>query len=237
MSVDIVEVEINPLDQFYYVSREAGETFAVREYIMHTALYYAFNLLPSRFRVTEHTPSYQEHFEESDLANDLYIHPAVPVDRTSGSYTTRRFAVKGDEFRQRAEEENKNLKETGHQQFIHPETRFRTFVIADNRGAELVNRLPPYIRVGKKMTVARLRTSLHTADPDIREFELSQPVGNVDLPTDTYSVTGDVRLESMMPVNVLTEAMVEGPHVKVDPEFGPSTPIALPTKAEFLHSN
>jgi CRISPR type I-D-associated protein Csc1 len=237
MSVDIVEVEINPLDQFYYVSREAGETFAVREYIMHTALYYAFNLLPSRFRVAEHTPSYQEHFEESDLANDLYIHPAVPVDRTSGSYTTRRFAVKGDEFRQRAEQENKNLKETGHQRFIHPETRFRTFVIADNRGAELVNRLPPYIRVGKKMTVARIRTSLHTGDPHAREFELGQPVGNVDLPTDIYSVTGDVRLESMMPVNVLTEATVEGPHVNIDPDFGPSDPVALPIEAEFLHSS
>jgi CRISPR type I-D-associated protein Csc1 len=237
MSVDIVEVEINPLDQFYYVSREAGETFAVREYIMHTALYYAFHLLPSRFRVTEHTPSYQEHLEASDLASDLYIHPAVPIDRTSGSYTTRRFAVKNDKFRQRAEQENKNLKETGHQRFIDPETRFRTFVIADDRGTELVDRLPSYIRVGKKMTVARLGTSLHTADPQTTTFELGQPVGNVDLPADTYTVTGDVRLESMMPVNVLTEATIEGPHVKIDPDFGPSAPVALPTETEFLHSS
>jgi CRISPR type I-D-associated protein Csc1 len=236
MSVDIVEVEINPLDQFYYVSREAGETFAVREYIMHTALYYALHLLPSRFRVTEHIPSYQEHFEASDLASDLYIHPAVPTDRTSGSYTTRRFAVKSDEFRQRAEQENKNLKETGHQRFIDPETRFRTFMIADDRGMELVDRLPPYIRVGKKMTTARVRTRIHEGESEEGRFELGQPVGKSDVSQDEYDVLGDVTMESMAPVNVLTSGDLSGPHVSITPSFGPGNDetVSLPTEAKFL---
>jgi CRISPR-associated protein Csc1 len=235
-AVDIVEVELTPLDQLYYVSRESGDDFATRPYVMHTALYYAFGLLPSRFRVGEQTPSYQSHFEDSARASGLYIHPAVAIDQLAGRHTTRRFAVKGDEFRQRSEQENKNLKETGFQRFIDPDTTFRTFIRVDATDSRNVEAsLHEYCRIGKKMTSTRIRTASHTAEIGNGSFSLDQPIGNVDLNTDEYDLLGDVRMESMMPVNILTEAQLNGPHVTIDPAFGAdSGPVSLPTETEFL---
>jgi CRISPR-associated protein Csc1 len=234
-SVDVVEVELTPQDQLYYVSRESGDDFSTRPYVMHTALYYAFGLLPSRFRVTEQTPKYQEHFQDS-VASDVYIHPAIPSDSVAGNYTTRRFAVKPDKFRDKAEQENKNLKETGFQRFIDPGVKFQTFIRVDDGGAEpLARDLAGYCRIGKKMTATRVRTSVHQAAPKTGAFDLDHPIGNVDISTDEYELRGNVHMESMMPVNVITSAEVSGEYISITPTFGSSQKsVALPTRTEFL---
>lgn len=235
-SIDIIEVELTPLDQLYYVSRESGDDFSTRPYVMHTALYYAFGLLPSRYRVCDQTPQYISHFEAADVANDLYIHPATTVDRVAGQYTTRRFSVKADKFRQRSEQENKNLKETGFQRFIDPETTFRTFVRVDQADAEsITSQIEGYCRIGKKMTSTRVRTAHHRTELTTGEFTLGHPIGNVDIDTDRCEIVGDVHLEAMMPVNVITDARLCGDHVTIEPEFGASrSSVSLPANTEFL---
>lgn len=234
-AVDIVEVELTPLDQLYYVSRESGDDFSTRPYVMHTALYYALGLLPSRFRVLEQTPKYQSHFEESD-ASGLYIHPAIPVDSVAGKYTTRRFAVKADKFRDRAEQENKNLKETGFQRFIDPGVRFQTFVRVDGGNPDdLADKFAGYCRLGKKMTATRVRTATHTVEPTTGTFGLDHPIGNVDMDSGVYDILGDLHMESMVPVNLITEARLDGEYVSFEPTFGSTgDTITLPTQTTFL---
>lgn len=235
-TVGVVELEITPLDQYYYVSREAGDTFRTKPYLMHTALFYALGLLPTRFRVGEQTPSYTQHFKNADGTDGLYIHPARLIGERE--HTTRRFSVKGDTFRSEAVQENKNLLETGHQRTLQPDLTFRTFVICRGRrepGA-FAERISPYVRVGKKMTTAKVRTRIHEGESEEGCFELGQPVGKSDVPQDEYDVLGDITMESMAPVNILTSGNLSGPHVSITPSFGPGNDetVSLPIEAEFL---
>lgn len=234
----VLELEITPLDPYYYVSRESGTTFSTKPYIMHTALYYALGLLPTRFRITEQSPSYEDHFKEALGTDGSYIYPAVAVSEEQ--FTTRRFAVKGDAFRTEAVQENKNLVETGHQRFVDPEVRFQTFALCQGNldPSSFEDRLPSYIRVGKKMTTARLRTDIHRVDVQSGDFQLGQPIGRTDIPSDRYDVLGNIRTEPMAPVDLITECKLRGPHVRIKPRYGRrgSGSVALPTKAHFLGS-
>lgn len=235
-SIGVVELEITPLDQYYYVSRESGDTFRTKPYIMHTALFYALGLLPTRFRVGDQTPSYTEHFKDSDGTDSLYIHPANIVGERN--HTTRRFSVKGDTFRSEPVQENKNLAETGHQRTLQPDVTFRTFVICrdDREPNGFVENISPYIRVGKKMATAMIRTRVHKGERKVGGFDLDQPVGKSDIPQDEYDILGNVSMESMAPVDVLTGGHLYGPYVSITPSFGPQRDksITLPTDANFL---
>lgn len=233
----VVELSITPLDQYYYVSRESGDRFSTKPYIMHSALFYALGLLPTRFRVSEQTPEYTTHYKQSEAARGIYIHPATIVG--GGRHMTRRFSVKGDTYRSEAQQENKNLLETGHQRTYEPNIQFRTFVTCDGGTDALAftQQLPSYIRVGKKMTSARLETDVHDVTPKEGQFTLDQPVGKQDISTDEYDILGSVRMESMAPVDLLTQSDLSGQYVRVDAQFGPEkndTEITLPTDVYFL---
>lgn len=232
----VVELEIIPLDPYYYVSRESGKKFSTKPFIMHSALYYALGILPTRFRVSEQNPSYQAHFEEALSGDSLYIHPAQA--RGGEQYATRRFAVKGDSYRTEAVQENKNLLETGHQRFIEPDARFQTFALCreDLDPTDFDSRVPTYVRVGKKMTTARVRTALHETASRSGTFELGQPIGRTDIQSDQYRFVGGIRTEPMAPVDLITDGTLEGPHVRIEPEFGStaSETITLPTNVNFL---
>jgi len=232
----VVELEITPLDPYYYVSRESGKTFSTKPYIMHTALYYALGLLPTRFRVAEQRPRYEEHFEQARGTDGSYIYPAAVIGEEG--FTTRRFSVKGDAYRTEPVQENKNLVETGHQRFMNPDVSFRTFVLCrgDRCTASLEDRIPPYVRVGKKMTPASVRTAVHDVSVRYGDFDLGQPIGRSDLDPDNYVFKGNIRTEPMAPIDLITACEFEGPHVRVTPEFNPTRgeAVALPTGLSFL---
>lgn len=232
----VVELSITPLDQYYYVSRESGNTFSTKPYIMHSALFYALGLLPTRFRVGEQTPAYTEHYKQSSATDGIYIHPATVVG--GAKHMTRRFSVKGDTYRSEAEQENKNLLETGHQRTYEPGIQFRTFITCDEKAnaVSLANRLPAYIRVGKKMTSAALKTAVHEVVTQAGEFSLGQPVGKQDLSAG-YDILGAVSMESMAPTDLLTRSDLAGRYVRLTPEFDSNrreTTLALPTETTFL---
>lgn len=233
----VVELSITPLDQYYYVSRESGDRFSTKPYIMHSALFYALGLLPTRFRVSDQTPVYTTHYERSEAAEGIYIHPATIVG--GGRHMTRRFSVKGDTYRSEAQQENKNLLETGHQRTYEPNLQFRTFVTC-SEGTDaptFAQQLPSYIRVGKKMTSARLEADVHDVTPKEGRFTLDQPVGKQDISTDGYDILGSVHMESMAPVDLLTQSDLSGQYVSVDPRFGSEhrdMPVTLPTDVCFL---
>lgn len=230
----VVECRLVPNDSLYYASREAGETFTTRPFLMHTALYYALGLLPSRFRTAEQAPAYVRHRDQSLLADDVYVHPATTLDHPE--YQTRRFAAKGDQFRTESSRGSGNFKETGHQKMIAPGTEFRTFLTTRDADAHdrLREAIPAYVRVGKKMTNTRVETHSHEAPVEEGVFDLGQPVGDIDYPQDSYDVRGGLHWERMAPVDLLTAARLDGAHATVEPAFSGREPVALPADTAFL---
>lgn len=231
-----VECVVIPQDSLYYASREAGETFMTKPYLMHTALYYAFGFFPTRFRVVEQRPSYLKHRDQSEFGDAAYVHPA---ERLGGvDYQTRRFAAKGDAFRSESTPGSGNFKETGHQKMIAPATTFRTFVTTTNPDirSELLETIPTYVRIGKKMTTARVDKHDHEATIESGEFSLGQPISDLDYPEGSYRLRGNVHWERMAPVDLLTNADLEGRYAQFDPAFGArrEDPITLPVDTAFL---
>ena len=230
----VLEVNITPSDFLYYVSRESGNRFSVKPYVMHTALYYAFDILPSRFRCAEQTPFYDD---DKDEAEGLYVHPAV--SKKLEGYETRRFAVKGDSYRTESQRLNRNLMETGYQKSILPGSEFRTYIVSRDgeKASDLVKESPTYVRIGKKMASSKIEvTDLGRHEPESGDFELSQPVSTKDLDLDKeYDLLRNLRWERMNPVDLLVEGELNGPHLSFTvPRGMDEKRVELPAKAEFL---
>jgi CRISPR type I-D-associated protein Csc1 len=230
----VLEVDITTTDNLYYVSRESGNRFSVKPYVMHTALYYAFDILPSRFRCAEQTPFYDD---DKDEAEGLYVHPAV--SRELEGYETRRFAVKGDSYRTESQRLNRNLMETGYQKSILPGSKFRTYIVSEKseKTDDLVADSPMYVRIGKKMASSKVEvTDLGRHEPESGDFELSQPVSTNDLDfDDEYDLLGNLRWERMNPVDLLVEGELNGSHLSFTvPRGRDEERVELPANAEFL---
>jgi CRISPR type I-D-associated protein Csc1 len=230
----VLEVDITTSDNLYYVSRESGNRFSVKPYVMHTALYYAFDILPSRFRCAEQTPFYDE---DKNEAEGLYVHPAVSKELEG--YETRRFAVKGDSYRTESQQMNRNLMETGFQKSILPGSEFRTYIVSreGKKAGYLVEESPMYVRIGKKMASSKVEvTDLGRHEPKSGDFELSQPVSTKDLDLNKeYDFLRNLRWERMNPVDLLVEGDLNGPHLSFTvPRGRDEERVELPANAEFL---
>jgi CRISPR type I-D-associated protein Csc1 len=231
----VIEIELAPQDSLYYASREAGDRFMTKPYLMHTALGYAFDFFPSRFRVAEQRPKYIKHRDNSAIGTTGYIHPARLIDPVR--YQTRRFAAKGDAFRAASERGSGNFKETGHQRYLQPDCTFRTFLTTTDEDLhDYVEReLPAYVRVGKKMTSTRVEYRTHEAPIEHGEFELGQPVSNLDLDMDAYDIVGDVQWERMIPADLLLRATLVGRYAEIETAFDSTDDtLALPVDVAFL---
>lgn len=231
-----IELKLTPMDSFYYASREAGETFMTKEYIMNTALYYALGLFPSRFRTAEQRPRYLSDRDHSYWGHRVYLSPAVALDQPD--FQTRRFAVKTDTYRSVSEQRSSNFKETGHMKTIDPGLGFRSFALCDSEADrdELLDTIPEYCRLGKKMASTAVQTEPFSAEVTSGQFELGHPVSILDLPKDTYEILGGISYQKMVPVNLLMEASASGPHITYAPEWtrNRKRELALPADAGFL---
>lgn len=229
-SVYGIEIEITLQDSFYYASREAGETFLTKPILMHTALYYALDLFPSAFRIAEHTPHYVTHRDASEFGNEVYLYPGIASN--DPSYTTRRFAVKPDGFRQASEPGSANFKETGHMKMIDPGITFRTYAVCDDDATRdaVLEELPSYARVGKKLSLSRVETTSFEAPVQYGTFELSHPIADLDIDRSMYTIHGGLKWERMNPVDLITGADLEGPYF----ERGSNNPRTFPSALRFL---
>lgn len=232
-----VRLDLTLQDSFYYASREAGETFLTKPVVMHTALYYALGLFPSAFRIAEHSPRYTEHRDEAELGERVYIHPAIATDHPS--YTTRRFAVKPDGFRQESTQRSSNFKETGRMKMIDPGLTFRTYAVCDSAPTRdtLLDQLPVYARIGKKLSLARVDTAAFDATVEDGSFTLTHPIADIDLNQDRYEIRGNLQWKRMNPVDLITKADCAGPHITLDTSMnGEQTETVLPTELRFLNA-
>lgn len=231
-----IEIKLTPMDSFYYASREAGETFMTKEYIMNTALYYALGLFPSRFRTAEQRPRYLSDRDSSYWGDSVYVSPAVALSQPN--FQTRRFSVKQDTYRSVSERRSSNFKETGHMKTIDPGLGFRAFVLCESKKdrEKLLSSISTYCRVGKKMSSTRIQTERFSATETTGQFNLGHPIGVLDLPQHEYDILGSISYQKMVPVNLLIEVTADGPHITHSPRWKrhQEGELALPTKARFL---
>lgn len=231
-----IEIELTPMDSFYYASREAGETFMTKEYVLNTALYYALGLFPSRFRTAKQRPRYLSDRDGSYWGDKVYLSPATALSQPN--FQTRRFAVKTDAYRSVSEQRSSNFKETGHMKTIDPGLGFRSFALCESEAVrdDLLETIPSYCRLGKKMASTRVRTEPFVAEEATGEFDLGHPVGILDIPKDEYTIVGNVAYQKMVPVNILMQASLKGKYITYSPRWirNRESDIALPTEAGFL---
>ncbi len=231
-----IELKFTPMDSFYFASREAGETFMTKEYVLNTALYYALGLFPSRFRTATQQPQYLTDRDNSYWGSAVYITPATALSQPD--FQTRRFSVKKDSYRTTSERRSSNFKETGHMKTIDPGLGFRSFALcrSESKRDELLQTIPSYCRLGKKMASTQVETKPFSASEKSGEFTLGHPVGVLDVPQDEYEILGGISYEKMVPVNLLMEATIAGPHIEYSPNWDRNEEdgISLPTKAGFL---
>ena len=75
-SFPAVECSIETLDRTLYASREIGDLVDTGDYILSTALYYAFGFVSGKYINFGNKPSYLE--ETSEICKKLYITAAKP---------------------------------------------------------------------------------------------------------------------------------------------------------------
>ena len=75
-SFPTVECSIETLDRTLYASREVGELVDTGDYILSTALYYAFGFVSGKYINFGNKPNYIE--ETSGIYKKFYITPAKP---------------------------------------------------------------------------------------------------------------------------------------------------------------
>ena len=75
-SFPAVECSIETLDRTLYASREIGDLVDTGDYILSTALYYAFGFVSGKYINFGNKPNYIE--ETSEICKKLYITPAKP---------------------------------------------------------------------------------------------------------------------------------------------------------------
>lgn len=240
-TVELVELEMTVGDQFFYPSREVGDTAKVLPYMLHTGLYYALGFLPSRFRTLTDQPKYEEHYRDSDIAQSIYIHPATPL--TTPETTTRRISCNGDTYRvDNADPDNKNLQEISKQEYLNPGSTLRTFLRINPQSEftaqDIADQIQTNIRIGKKMTSTRTETYIHSADVEHGEFTLGQPIAGRDFKKSDYSNYKDIERTSLNNMVITDRCVMTGDYMTVEPVKTPvdgmDETVELPVHTSFL---
>jgi CRISPR-associated protein Csc1 len=236
--MDVLEATLQVCGEVTFTSREVGRLADTEPYILNTALYYALGLARGRYLNTGYKPTYLE--DTADIAEEVYLSPAVPVEGTSPEFVTSTYNATRDEYveihysAQDDPYQKQNLPSFGRRRSLAAGTVLRFFAIPRGGDADaLASELPTYLRLGKKRGKARLDVTRREAEERSGSFQLGHPIGGYD-----YEPTplGNVATKSMKPTPLILRADYEGDYLRIDrsaAERGPNS-IALPRNLEFL---
>lgn len=231
--MNVVEVVLETQGKVGFASREVGRTVDSAEYVLNTALHYAFGFAKGRYVDTKHHPTYVE--DTKDIVDDLYVTPADPIESPNywttiynardGSYTTVNYAAANDP------DQDVNIPRFGRERAFSHGNEFRCYVIPRESDAEeIVSSLPAYIRLGKKRGKAKLHVQTVEARQETGRFTLNHPIGAYDY---DGSPLGSVISKNMRPTPLLLQAEYEGKSLSIP--RGDDEPVAkLPSGLQFL---
>lgn len=231
--MELIEVVIETEGRVGFAAREVGRTIDTGEYILNTALHYAFGLASGRYVDTEHRPTYIK--DTADVADQLYVAPAEPLE--SPDYVTTIYNARDDRYATvnyaatEDPDQDKNLPRFGRERAFSHGNQFRTYLVPYERDVDLVlANLPDYVRLGKKRGKAKLHTRRVEARCETGRFVSNHPIGAYD-----YDGTplGSVISRNMRPTPLILQAEYDDEHLVV-PRENDESPAKLPADLRFL---
>lgn len=231
--MDVLEATIRTRGEVTFTSREVGRLADTEPYILNTALYYALGLASGRYVDTTYKPTYIE-----DTANltDLYISPAAPATDAAPNYITTTYNATSDEYAEvnySAQDDpnaKQNLPSYGRRRSLGQGTVLRFFIVPRDRSIDdVAERVPQYVRLGKKRGKARLDLQKRVASRQSGEFRMNHPIGAYDY-TDTPN--GNVITKSMKPTPIILQGDYRGEYLSID--RGESDRVRIPAGLTFL---
>lgn len=229
----VVEVILETQGMVGFASREVGRTVDTAEYILNTALHYAFGFARGRYVDTEHRPTYVE--DTDTVADELYITPAEPIE--SPQYWTTIYNARGDSYTtinySAADDPDQdyNLPRFGRQRSFSHGNQFRSYIIPKTIDAsEILEHLPTYVRLGKKRGKARLRVRTLNARRETGQFTLNHPISAYDY---AEPPLGSVVSKNMRPTPLILQAEYDDEYLSI-PREDSNRPAEIPLNLTFL---
>jgi len=233
--MNILEIVIETQGKVGFASREVGRTADTAEYLLNTALHYAFGFAKGRYVDTIHRPTYIE--DTAAIADEFYLTPAEPLEQPD--YWTTIYNARGDQYAtvnySAAEDPDQdiNIPRFGRERAFSHGNEFRCYIIPYGTDAQTIRSdLPAYVRVGKKRGKAKLHVSTVEARRETGQFTVNHPIGAYD-----YEGTpvGSVISKNMRPTPLILQAQYEDEYVAI-PRGEDEPPAMLPTDLRFLET-
>jgi CRISPR-associated protein Csc1 len=257
-SFPAVECSIETLDRTLYASREVGDLVDTGDFILSTALHYAFGFVSGKYINFGNKPSYLE--ETSEIYKKFYITPAKPelvgeyVSKILGAQASKgkaiplpylgghsvsqwnarphQYAVKNWKAAELPKEQKgKNLPKFGRELVLDQQNLLTAYILPyEDDAASLASRIPRYVRLGKKRSKARVMTKVVEGTIEEGEFLSNHPFGIYDY---EGVPLGDLVSVRMRPVPLIVQGRYKGKFIRI-PHAGKREDIVFPYKLEFL---
>lgn len=257
-SFPAVECSIETMDRTLYASREVGDLVDTGDFILSTALYYALGFVSGKYINFGNKPSYTE--ETSEIYRSFYITPAKPesvgeyvrkilgVQNSTGKaeplpylggHSTNQwnarphlYAVKNWKATEMPKDlKGKNLPKFGKERVLDQQNLLTAYILPyEVDASSLTEKIPRYIRLGKKRSKARVRTRIIEGVIEEGEFLSNHPFGIYDY--DGIPL-GDLISIRMRPVPLIVQGRYRGKFIRM-PREGKREDVLLPYKLEFL---
>ncbi len=190
-------LDIRLHDLMYYASRELGRMYISERYIHNYALTYALGLARSSYHDNVQVPNYRKELEVLNESG-VYITPAKPLSVTTSAHT---FKFADTRYQVKMEQSSVNIPTFGRIREVNPESLYEAYVFSDVKLD-----LPKWIRLGKWMSKASVKTREVELSESHKLFKTLHPLNGLDLPfrANLYD------LINMPPVSLIDNARFEG---------------------------
>lgn len=203
-------------ENLFYATREIGRLYETGRYLHNYGLTYALGLVDSTYFSPNAIPRYQsELLPLNELS--VYVTPARP-NRVYFELNTFKYA--DNNYRVKMTPSSRNTPSYGRAKELGVGSTFDFVVLSREEWI-----LPKWIRLGKWMSKAEITVAASETVNEVRsgEFVSDFPLNPLDLLPSHQVHAFD--LISMPPVSLLDNALISGPHYRLDD--GRSVPAEL----------
>ncbi|MFM5900408.1 MAG: type I-D CRISPR-associated protein Cas5/Csc1 [Dolichospermum sp.] len=186
-------------DPVYFATRELGRLYITEQYLHNYALTYALGLAKSSYYDAEHIPHYEKDLEPLNRQG-IYITPARPLQ---SAYVTHTYKWANLNYHVKMEPISKNIPTYGRIREIAPESQFEFFVISQKE-----IKLPKWIRLGKWMSKAEVKTEQLQVKTKTGNFTCAYPLNPLDVMFTNQIISYDVI--NMPPVSLIRNVTLNG---------------------------
>lgn len=216
-----LEVTLRTQGEIWFASREVGRLADTEPYFLNTALYYAFGFASGRYVDRSFKPTYID--DTDTIAEELYVTPATPTDSpgeglanritttyntSSDDYATINYAATDDPDAKR------NLPTYGRRRVLGHGNELTCYIIGRGLDADALDeRVPGYVRLGKKRGKARVETKPLDVTEGTGTFDLGHPIGAYDT---ELTPVGNLVTKRMRPTPLVMQASYEGAYLELE---------------------